>query len=377
VPTAIQLTLKRTLADAMFEGKHAFLEAPTGTGKSIAIMTAVLAFQAAMAEQYGSDPRRTPRIIIASRTLAQMDQLTRELERLPYGTLVAPLASRERLCAQPAPAPGVTRAQQCRDLSKPRRGGGTGCCYLDHQNTVDEPHRCVDEYKSGGARAPHDIEDHKQKGTVHGLCSYNVARDLVIGGANVVLVTTGQLMEPNLFASNGLDKASQGSLVIFDEAHNLPGVAREAASLHENTTSLRSMREVVLGMTEALQQRQKDLAASSYFAPPQLYATLARSLRVLEVLAQVLQALWDWLMQEAHQAVGWKKDGATDTQLRDGAAAQALIADMLRRSSAQALFGGAQHGANAAAPLSSSELLQQLQRCLSGSVCAAIDDGAS
>jgi hypothetical protein len=88
---------------------HVVLESPTGTGKSVAILCSVLAWQRyhmqtrAHAQQAGSDPsddeeKRLPKIIYCSRTHSQVAQMVSSLKKTPYRPTMTILGSRERLC---------------------------------------------------------------------------------------------------------------------------------------------------------------------------------------------------------------------------------------------------------------------------------------
>jgi hypothetical protein len=88
---------------------HVVLESPTGTGKSVAILCSVLAWQryhmqtTAHAQQAGCDPfddeeEGLPKIIYCSRTHSQVAQMVSSLKKTPYRPTMTVLGSRERLC---------------------------------------------------------------------------------------------------------------------------------------------------------------------------------------------------------------------------------------------------------------------------------------
>jgi DNA excision repair protein ERCC-2 len=97
---AYMLDLKRAL-DAK---GHAVLEMPSGTGKTISLLSLVLAYQ-----QYHPE---LSKIIYCSRTVSEMEKVLLELkhllnyqredmEQLPYNILVLGLSSRKNLCLHP------------------------------------------------------------------------------------------------------------------------------------------------------------------------------------------------------------------------------------------------------------------------------------
>jgi Rad3-related DNA helicase len=64
-----------------------------------------------------------------------------------------------------------------------------------------------------------------------GVCPYHTSRDLLPEGAGLVLVTYQQLLNPTIRAANGLNLLLDKAIVVWDEAHNVPNAAREAATL--------------------------------------------------------------------------------------------------------------------------------------------------
>ncbi len=87
---------------------HVVVESPTGTGKSVAILCSVLAWQryhmqttnknTADNNNDSETEAKHPRIIYCSRTHSQVTQMVASLKKTPYRPTMTVLGSRERLC---------------------------------------------------------------------------------------------------------------------------------------------------------------------------------------------------------------------------------------------------------------------------------------
>ena len=187
-----------------------------------------------------ADDAATEQVIFCSRTHSQLTQVVGELNSTTFGgedgTINAvAVASRAQLCVNPEvrAAAGNSAArlnERCLELGKPKARGerarkgegkdggdtkpktGGGCPYLKKR------HAAVADLAEAALAAPMDIEDLAAAGTRHKACAYYAARK-ALPRADLVFAPYASLLHKETRESLGINL--KGSVVVFDEAHNL------------------------------------------------------------------------------------------------------------------------------------------------------------
>ena len=85
----------KAVVEAILGSKNALLESPTGTGKTLCLLTAALASLRKLQEQ---DSNSRIQIIYCSRTFTQLNQVMSELRKTAYAPKCVTLASKDKLC---------------------------------------------------------------------------------------------------------------------------------------------------------------------------------------------------------------------------------------------------------------------------------------
>lgn len=321
-PQPPQLAFMATLAEALRDGMHALLESPTGTGKSLAALSTLMAHQHRIATL--GVPEDVPRLFWVARTHVQLEHAMHELRRVAYWAPATILAGRERLCLHPpALVRGADRALCCEKATYKK---DMDCVHLANAEAIGFPDgpKFLALYDSGGPLAAMDIEDMVREGKARVTCPYHASRDITTLGAGVIMLTYGQLLCPSIRAAINLNLLLKNSVVIFDEAHNVPGAARQAASLDCNAPELelvvldcRKM-EAVLAAFPGLENKRDHLD----------------TLGELRIMVSKLRA---WLLREtsAHGSRRWvAQDGSMQCSESDDASARRIVTEVLGFSKA-------------------------------------------
>jgi regulator of telomere elongation helicase 1 len=254
-PYPSQLVFMESVIEALQgEKRNALLESPTGTGKTLCLLCACLAWRSMQrahqqAEMLGARPVTAQgakmlqklaagvggeapaapspaefggaaacRIIYMSRTHGQLSQVVRELRNTTYRPNISVLGSRQQYCVhhdvKKVPA-GQRQNAQCQKLV------GTQSCQY-HRNVMD--HKYQHKEVLTGCM---DIEDLVKHGEKHKVCPYYLTRDTA-NDADVIFMPYNYLTDPG--SRRSLSQLWKDSIVIFDEAHNMESICSEAAS---------------------------------------------------------------------------------------------------------------------------------------------------
>ena len=216
----VQLVYMEKVVLALQQGENALLESPTGTGKTLCLLCAVLGWRRAQVEKAAnvqtasvraggtgmgdgwavalqaqfpgggaasgsagaSSTGQAPRVIYASRTHSQLQQVVHELRRTVHRPRVCVLGSREQLCCHPdvSSLPGAAQTPACQALT-----AADACKFyrkLQHE---------IRTHRQKNARLPHpqagadeatrpvpDIEDFVAEAKRGELCPFYLAREL-------------------------------------------------------------------------------------------------------------------------------------------------------------------------------------------------------
>nr|GFA47510.1 regulator of telomere elongation helicase 1 isoform X1 [Tanacetum cinerariifolium] len=229
---------------------NALLESPTGTGKTLCLLCATLAWRKSLgpfsngmsASKQSEDPSsqgesgKPPTIVYTSRTHSQIRQLIHFTALTCYTylllmqTKMVVLGSREQLCIHPEVSTMHGKAQNnaCQFLCQKRT----------KQHCTHYP-RVAEFVKSnpGLGDEPIDIEDLVNLGKTCGPCPYYVSRELhkVV---DILFAPYNYLIDPGNRKSLTIQWAD--SILIFDEAHNLESICADAASFDLHSSLLTS-----------------------------------------------------------------------------------------------------------------------------------------
>ena len=254
-----QLAMMGQIIRACTRREHALLELPTGSGKSLALLCASLAWraheaEALRAEQPAGRARAAPRVIVASRTHSQLKQLVRELRSTSYRPRVVVLGSREQLCVSKKARADATR-RGCSLNDACQRALLEGSCGHVH---------AASKLKSAPELEPPalpDLEDVVAAARGARACAYFGTR-LRTPRAELVLCPYNYLLDPQVRASSDLDALLDGAAIVVDEAHALEDASREAASAQLTLRALRDAAAALEGARdhEALAELSDEVA---------------------------------------------------------------------------------------------------------------------
>ncbi|KAJ8637753.1 hypothetical protein MRB53_012020 [Persea americana] len=234
-----QIVYMEKVIRSLQERCNALLESPTGTGKTLCLLCATLAWRKSLGDfstgstqgkgrDLGSENfemsqeegagRNLPTIIYTSRTHSQLQQVIKELKASNYRPKMVILGSREQMCIH--------------DEVRILRGSAqnNACHYLWRKRSCSHHTRVSDYIKKNPelGNEPFDIEDLVDIGRKKGPCPYYVSRELH-KLVDILFAPYNYLIDPgNRRSLTGIQW--DNTVLIFDEAHNLESMCADAAS---------------------------------------------------------------------------------------------------------------------------------------------------
>ncbi|CAN2389924.1 Regulator of telomere elongation helicase 1 [Pristimantis euphronides] len=265
--------------ECLEKGVNGILESPTGTGKTLCLLCATLAWRqhfqysitaieikarmngtemfpdrpsadwgsaqpGAQSTAYYSD---IPKIIYASRTHSQLTQVISELKQTTYRPKISVLGSREQLCIHPdvkKQENNHVKVHMCRSKVSTR-----SCHYYNN----------VEEKSTERDLVTHilDIEDLVKSGTKLRACPYYLSRNLK-QQADIIFMPYNYLLDPKSRKAHNIDL--KGTVVIFDEAHNVERMCEESASFdlmpYDLASGIDALDLVIKDLTDDLEQKR-------------------------------------------------------------------------------------------------------------------------
>ena len=243
-----QYTYMLELKHSLDAKGHCLLEMPTGTGKTVTLLSLITSYQLQHPE--------VGKLVYCTRTVPEMEKVLEELKNLvnfreedagvKAPILALGLSSRKNMCVHRQVREEGSRESvdaKCRKLTaswvreKATVGdaGDGGSASGEGGGAAHELCEFYEEYESKGSEAilppgVYTLDDLKVFGEQRRWCPYFLARHM-ISYANVIVYNYQYMLDPKVSAlvSKELEREC---VVVFDEAHNIDNVCIEALSVN-------------------------------------------------------------------------------------------------------------------------------------------------
>jgi len=255
-----QKVFMRRVIHSLQEEVNALLESPTGTGKTLCLLCATLAWREAWAvknrispvrtaarntnlgaadafehemnlhqNQSSGPPSKLPTIVYASRTHTQLQQVVKELKRSGYQCKLSVLGSRDQMCIH-------------NDVSKLSGSTLTAACQLKVKHGKCHLRNKLAKFNWQWTRDNDcfrseilDIEELVALGKEHQICPYFYSRKCH-EDADMILLPYNYLIDPSIRKTMNI--VLQDAILLIDEAHNIEDVCSSAYSFDLTSTQL-------------------------------------------------------------------------------------------------------------------------------------------
>ena len=211
VPYDNQITYMSQVIDGLNNRKLCALESPTGTGKTLCLLCACLAW---VNHERIVNKNNNIQIFYTSRTHSQLSNVIKELKKTCYLPSTAILSSRDNLCVNPELINFINNKGnllniKCKIIKK-------RCSYFKNNNNV-----MSSEYNL------FDIEDLSNIAKNVKFCPFFFEREKM-KKSDIVFMPYNYIFEGEI--RKALDIDLKNAIIVIDEAHNVQSVCENASS---------------------------------------------------------------------------------------------------------------------------------------------------
>eukprot|EP00794_Sanderia_malayensis_P019946 gene19946-21899_t len=259
-PYKCQIDYMEKVITCLQDEKNGVLESPTGTGKTLCLLCAALAWRQTFVahaqltqgvmhrgnEVFHKDLQETlalasgnatkgakqlvPKIIYASRTHSQLSQAINELKNTIYNPKVCVLGSRDQMCINPEVLKldgSTAKIYACKGKISTK-----SCMFFNN----------LDSQKENTEFSEHvlDIEDLAKLGDKNKVCPYYMSRELRTN-ADLIFMPYNYVLDFKSRHANSIDL--NGTIILLDEAHNVEQICEDTASFDLTSFDLASCME--------------------------------------------------------------------------------------------------------------------------------------
>lgn len=251
---AYMLELKRAL-DAK---GHCLLEMPTGTGKTIALLSLITSYSL-------SKPSNQIKLLYCTRTVHEMEKTLAELKFLhnyqkkhlgsAASIIALGLSSRKNLCINPSVVSAENRDSVDAGCRKLTASWVRTLAAVDPNVPTCSFFENYDKVPSDYILPPgvYTLQDLRAFGKEKGWCPYFLARRMV-QYANVVVYSYQYLLDPKVAGIISKEMQKE-SVVVFDEAHNIDNVCIEALSVSVRRQTLEGATRNINRMSQEIERK--------------------------------------------------------------------------------------------------------------------------
>eukprot|EP01022_Parablepharisma_sp_SALTPOND_P007785 TRINITY_DN1329_c0_g1_i1.p1 TRINITY_DN1329_c0_g1~~TRINITY_DN1329_c0_g1_i1.p1 ORF type:complete len:773 (+),score=105.22 TRINITY_DN1329_c0_g1_i1:1326-3644(+) len=249
-PYKVQEEYAKCVVNACENKQNAMLESPTGSGKTVTLLCSARAW---CDKQEKLQMGKRPIIIYASRTHSQLDQVRKELLKISKPVSAITIGSREKYCLYYKECSEETKNKHddIEDFCKWERKHKT-CPYFF--NIKDVPEELKEKFQT----SPADVVEKCKEASV---CPYFFAKEMA-KEAQLILLPYDYLTRPEIqFVKRGLvspegQSRFTGSVVIFDEAHNIQNSSEQGNGLSVTLSKLSNYDKELMKILEMKKEHE-------------------------------------------------------------------------------------------------------------------------